>query len=138
MRSFMYRLFEHDTKKNPLPLDELQQEEEESQDQAYCCVHCENLLVLKSHAIRVQEQHTHHFVNPQGILYEVACFRTAPGVIALGEPSFYWTWFVGYRWQTALCKTCKRHIGWKFLGEDDFFALIEQQLISCQEMVDRT
>ena len=52
----------------------------------------------------------------------------APGAAPAGGASDEFTWFPGYSWRIALCRDCGRHMGWQFLGDDDFFGLIKTHL----------
>ncbi len=70
------------------------------------------------------------FVNPDGVEFEIARFRDAPGCRAIGEPVSYWTWFPGCAWQPAVCAACGAHLGWRFSGAEEFFGLIVDHLIA--------
>jgi hypothetical protein len=73
--------------------------------------------------------HEHRFVNPAGIHYHIGCFARAAGLIPVGDPSRYWTWFPGYRWQIEHCPGCQEHLGWLFSGPDgQFHGLILDRL----------
>jgi hypothetical protein len=73
--------------------------------------------------------HEHRFVNPGGIHYHIGCFARAAGLIPVGEPSPYWTWFPAYRWQIERCPGCQEHLGWLFRGADhEFHGLILDRL----------
>jgi hypothetical protein len=67
---------------------------------------------------------TRSFVNPHGLVFEIAAFRAAAGCAAEGEPSSFWTWFPGHAWQLALCGRCAAHVGWRFTGPSTFYGLL--------------
>ena len=93
------------------------------------CRRCRCRITDDEHRIEVDGAHTHAFFNPAGILFEVACFRLAPGCVLHGEASGQFTWFAGYLWRVALCGHCSSHLGWRFTGQDpSFFCLILSSL----------
>ena len=69
-----------------------------------------------------------YLVNPAGIVYEIGCFRRAPGCLPFGPSSGEFAWFSGYIWQVVYCRGCQQHLGWMFSGEDRFFGLIVNKL----------
>ena len=71
--------------------------------------------------IAVSGQHEHTCVNPAGIVYRIACFRSAPGCKAQGDLVAEHSWFAGYAWQIALCGNCLLHLGWAFRGTGEGF-----------------
>lgn len=74
-------------------------------------------------------QHRHTVFNPAGIVYEIGCFRQAPGCVAPGAASREFSWFAGYSWRVAFCALCLEHLGWYFSGgEAAFFGLIVNRL----------
>lgn len=71
-------------------------------------------------------RHRHEVRNPDGYRYTVACYSAAPGCVAAGETSPEASWFPGYTWQRAFCRSCTRHVGWLFRHKTGlFYALIE-------------
>jgi hypothetical protein len=70
----------------------------------------------------------HTFFNPAGIVYEIGCFRNAPGCMTYGPPSLEFAWFSGYSWQVVCCRSCQEHLGWIFYADDEFFGLIINKL----------
>ncbi|MCB0343745.1 MAG: hypothetical protein KDD66_01440 [Bdellovibrionales bacterium] len=71
----------------------------------------------------------HAFANPAGILFQIACFSEAPGSIIEGSPTTEFTWFSGYSWQIANCRSCFSHLGWLYVSTNDsFFGLILDRL----------
>lgn len=48
-------------------------------------------------------------------------------LISVGEPTLEFSWFPGYMWTIATCKTCGDHLGWIFHDSDR--AVIFQTLI---------
>ncbi len=74
-----------------------------------------------SEAIEMAGRHQHTCVNPAGITFRIRCFARAPGCVAHGEKSDFFSWFADHAWQIALCKQCRGHLGWFFHGSDSAF-----------------
>jgi hypothetical protein len=93
------------------------------------CLACGATLARVADAIPVNGQHAHVFVNPDGISYDIACYRDAAGCRELGEPDAFWSWFPGYAWCPAVCRGCALHLGWGFVAaHDHFFGLIRSRI----------
>lgn len=102
----------------------------EEEEKLYC-INCGHLITKGSWRISVGGDHEHTFFNPAGNIYELFCFKEAPGVFAKASPSSEFTWFKGYQWQPVFCSACAVLMGWKFLGEQApriFFTLIKSKL----------
>ncbi len=111
------------------PAEDTALEEEERLAPGIVCRLCGHRVTSDDERIAVDGSHTHAFFNPAGILFEVGCFRLAPGCQASSEASGQFTWFAGYLWRTALCSQCACHLGWRFEKPDSvFFCLILTQL----------
>lgn len=72
---------------------------------------------------------TSTFVNPAGVVYQIAAFREAAGCALAGDPTTYWTWFPGHAWRYALCGNCGVHVGWAFSGPSRFFGLLAERIV---------
>ncbi|ACN15546.1 hypothetical protein HRM2_24520 [Desulforapulum autotrophicum HRM2] len=98
--------------------------------EAVLCSFCYNAVTDTDNCIAVNGSHAHIFANPHGYVYEIACYKRADGCVALPVPSVEFSWFKGYYWQVAICKTCSSHLGWFFQSnESSFFGLIQKYLI---------
>ena len=107
------------------------QEKEKSDraDEALVCTSCLNTITLRDHAVPVNGSHTHTFFNPQGIVFELGCFREASGCLAMGDATAEFTWFAGSLWRFALCRKCGIHLGWHYeMRETEFYGLILARL----------
>ena len=90
----------------------------------YCRV-CGKAITTKEQAIKVNASFCHTFFNPAGIVFELGCYKKAPGCITVGVPSSEFSWFAGHRWSFALCSACETHLGWYFdSGGSTFWGLI--------------
>ena len=121
--------FLRETGEGDRPAEDTALEEEERRAPGIFCRLCGHRVTSDEERIAVDGSHTHAIFNPAGILFEVGCFRLAPGCLASGEASGQFTWFAGYLWRTALCSQCACHLGWRFEKPDSlFFCLILAQL----------
>lgn len=95
------------------------------------CRQCRHILTTPAERINVQGAHRHTFINPQGFVYEIGCFRTVTGCGYAGPATKEWSWFVGYRWRIAVCNRCLGHLGWIYLsnGNSVFYGLILSRII---------
>ena len=103
-------------------------ESEKEQQKGLLCRVCQLLITTSRERIEKDGKHLHTFFNPAGIVYEIGCFRRAPGCLELGSPSSEFAWFGGYSWQVVYCLSCQQHLGWKFSGEERFFGLVVNKL----------
>ncbi|MDX2455369.1 cereblon family protein [Desulfosarcina sp.] len=99
--------------------------------EAIVCRQC--LHVITSYAERrvINGAHAHTLANPEGIVFEIACYRNAWGCGYVGPASAEFTWFAGYVWRVAVCVNCHVHLGWHFSapGGHFFHGLIASRLI---------
>jgi len=104
-------------------------EKTEKEDEALVCFSCLNQITRRDHAVQVSGSHTHTFFNPQGIVFELGCFREASGCLVMGEATSEFTWFADSVWQFALCRKCGIHLGWHYeMRESRFYGLILDRL----------
>ena len=101
---------------------------EKEQQKGLLCRHCRLLITTSREQLDKEGTHLHTFFNPAGIVYEIGCFRRAPGCLPFGPSSTEFAWFSGYIWQVVYCRGCQQHLGWMFSGEDRFFGLIVNKL----------
>ncbi|MCP4754493.1 MAG: hypothetical protein GY866_26725 [Proteobacteria bacterium] len=103
----------------------------EEEERHILCGHCRNRITLPVYKMEVQNDFTHTFLNPAGMVFNIGCFEKADGCVVVGDPTSEWTWFVGFDWQSALCSQCLKHLGWFYNSttNQDFFGLILDTLI---------
>ena len=88
------------------------------------CAGCANFVAEGRARIEVAGAHAHSFINPEGAIYRIGCFASAPGAVPWGEPSAHWTWFSGFEWQVVGCRRCGTHLGWSYGAEGTSFAAL--------------
>lgn len=103
-------------------------ESDNEQSRALLCRTCSIPITTEKQRIEKEGKHFHTFFNPAGIVYEIGCFRSAPGCLTYGPQSTEFAWFTGYKWQVVCCSSCQDHLGWKFDADDEFFGLIIKKL----------
>ena len=113
--------------------DSLQHDEDEREffgQERILCRQCLQLITTSAERIEIHGSHQHTFSNPAGLLFQIGCFRRAPGCAPAGPPEARWSWFQGYSWQVVLCSACALHMGWLDTGGSDFFyGLIQHRLL---------
>lgn len=100
------------------------------EEEAVLCKFCYSIISHTDNLIAVNDSHSHIFANPHGYVFEIGCYKWAPGCLAILKPSAEFSWFSGYHWQLAICKTCSSHLGWYFQSPySSFFGLLQKDLI---------
>ena len=112
----------------------LEKEAEEpapEEEQYILCRQCRQAITRPDDQISFQGAHRHTFANPQGIVFEIGCFRKVIGCGYAGAASNEFTWFAGYSWRVCYCTMCLTHLGWIFSspGGGSFHGLIIDKLI---------
>ncbi len=109
---------------------EERQEEDRGSRRGLRCRACGHIITSREQSMEVGGAHRHTFFNPAGIVYELGCFKTAPGCAVVGESSAEFAWFAGHVWRVALCGGCGEHLGWQFSsGDTVFYGLILPRLL---------
>lgn len=85
------------------------------------CRQCLHEITSVSERVEINGGHTHTFANPQGIVFEIGCYRHAWGCGYAGHASAEFTWFAGYVWRIAVCAGCLVHLGWRFSASEGVF-----------------
>lgn len=112
------------------PEEEVEDIPEEEEESFILCRQCSQAVTRAADRISQQGAHHHTFANPHGIVYEIGCFRSAVGCGTTGPATDEFTWFPGYEWRVAVCRSCLTHLGWLFTasGSDRFYGLILDRL----------
>ena len=61
--------------------------EEPDRENHLLCRQCHQIITSTSEMIEVSGFHQHTFANPEGILFEIGCFRKAKGCWYIGPPT---------------------------------------------------
>jgi hypothetical protein len=95
------------------------------------CAVCQHGITTNQQRTFIDGAHEHTFVNPAGHIYNIGCYKEAPGCVETGELALEHTWFKGYIWNYALCSRCFSHLGWVYHAKEGsgFFGLILSKLI---------
>ncbi len=95
------------------------------------CRQCLHVITSPAQRKAIHGAHAHTFANPEGIIFEIACYQEAWGCGYVGPASPEFTWFTGYVWRIAVCANCHIHLGWRFSAPDGhcFHGLITSRLI---------
>ena len=107
-------------------------EKQESGPEKYiCCRQCHQVITSDEYRISRDGAHEHTFANPNGLVFNIACFRLATGCASTGPFSQEFAWFKGYQWRIVVCNMCLTHLGWLFVSgsADTFHGLITDRLI---------
>jgi len=106
-------------------------ENEKKEEKAVRCAQCGYGITSPRERIDVQGMHRHTFFNPYGVIFEIGCFRGAPGCGYAGPATEEFSWFAGYGWKIAVCGACRAHLGWLYsaAGKESFHGLILDNLI---------
>lgn len=105
--------------------------EKPDEEPGIVCRNCGHIITKPSEQIAVQGAHRHTFANPEGIVFEIVCFKQAEGCRYSGTPTEEWSWFRGFRWKFAFCGKCFQQIGWLFVADSasTFNGLIADRLL---------
>jgi hypothetical protein len=95
--------------------------EREGAGRVLACAICAAEITTDAARMAVSGAHEHTFANPHGIVFRLGCFAAGTGLVAVGAPSAYFTWFPGHTWQAEHCASCGGHLGWLFRGADTAF-----------------
>lgn len=115
---------------DPNPASENQPREETTD--VIVCRNCLHVITFPTEHRLINGSHIHTFANPEGIVFEICCYRDTQGCGYVGPLSSEFTWFAGYLWRIAICGNCHIHLGWRFSGTDGHFfhGLITSRVIA--------
>jgi hypothetical protein len=104
-------------------------------EKAVVCRQCLHGITAPDQQTQMEGAHTHTFANPEGIVFEIACYQEAWGCGYVGPASAEFTWFAGYRWRIAVCANCLTHLGWLFSAPAGHFfhGLITSRIHTTEE-----
>lgn len=101
-------------------------------DARLLCATCGYVITSRDQRMTVDGSYHHTFSNPAGLVFDIGCFRDAPGCRQTGSATEDWTWFDGFSWRIAVCRECRSHLGWSYQSNngEGFFGLIVDRLVS--------
>lgn len=116
-------------------LEKEQKNEEKFHEDSILCKTCNHKITSREESISVSNSHHHTFANPAGILFDIGCFKSAPGCVNTGPFTEEFSWFQGFKWRISICESCFTHLGWMFLSSTNhmFFGLIPDRLIDSNQ-----
>ncbi|XP_055069359.1 protein cereblon isoform X2 [Misgurnus anguillicaudatus] len=81
-----------------------------------CCKQCQDTEITSKNEIFSLSLYgpMAAYVNPHGYVHETLTVYKANNLNLVGRPSTLHSWFPGYAWTIAQCRTCGSHMGWKF------------------------
>ncbi len=114
-----------------ITLTDSKQKEDVQIGKLILCRECLQVITDPRQKIMVRGGHMHTFANPNGIVFEIGCYRSAVGCGYVGQPTLEFSWFKGFMWRISVCSACLSHLGWLFIGADQnsFLGLIQNRLI---------
>jgi hypothetical protein len=115
-----------------------QKKEKTSSENFILCKYCGHKITTPDASITFGHSHQHTFANPAGLLFDIGCFKSAPGCLNTGPFTDEFSWFQGYRWRISICESCHTHIGWMFGSANHiFFGLILDRLTDARNLSNR-
>jgi len=79
------------------------------------CMRCKAVITDKAELFSLsQKGPMSAYVNPGGHVHETVTFYKAKNLSLQGQSTTEYSWFPGYAWTVATCKSCHAHMGWKF------------------------
>jgi hypothetical protein len=114
--------------------EKIQKKEKTNKEDFILCKLCGHRITTSSASIAVGNSHLHTFANPAGLLFDIGCFKSAPGCLNTGPFTHEFSWFKGYKWRISVCESCHAHIGWMFGSANHiFFGLILDRLTDSRD-----
>ena len=98
------------------------------------CASCQRRITAPDQQIERNGCHHRRVTNPAGLVFNIGCFATAEGCYPRGQPTDQHSWFSGFAWQIAQCRSCHYQLGWRFTGDaTSFYGLILDRLIAISD-----
>jgi hypothetical protein len=117
---------------------DLRESEQAEPASSVVCAACRSFVTWLRERIERDGTHTHTFLNPEGMVFRIRCFGSAPGALPVGERSDYWSWFPGFHWQACVCRACFEHLGWRYdCAGAHFHGLIAERVLEVEERTPR-
>jgi len=130
MATLVLQFFDRSVRDLEGPAEAVVKKTQTINEKSLLCRACGHIISGEGERIVVNNSHFHTCINPNDIVFDIGCFRHAPGCSQVGPAIAEHTWFAGYRWQIAVCSNCGEHLGWLFHDGDEFYGLITNRLIN--------
>jgi hypothetical protein len=98
-------------------------EDEPDVGRTFVCARCRAEITSVDAKLQMSGAFEHILCNPHGHVFRIGCFSEAPGAASAGEANAFFTWFPGYSWRVAICRSCLAHLGWSY-GDEAFWGLV--------------
>lgn len=106
---------------------------EPAPDDVWLCWWCLNRITSEADRLVMGGASQFTFLNPEGRRFHILTFNRAPGCKQRGTPTFKHTWFPGYAWVYSICARCGMQLGWKYMGNTEFFGLIRNRIVRASQ-----
>ncbi len=125
----------HGTQPQTVVSESNQEEMDTRKEEIIRCKVCGHKITTYREKVNVNGSHHHTFANPNGIIFDIGCYKTASGCLNTGPFTNEFSWFTGYQWRISICASCTTHLGWLFLSANNnsFYGLILDRLIESIE-----
>ncbi len=95
----------------------------------WLCLACNKKITEDKERFAYDGKTEFQFRNPDGYVFDIITFLTADGCREEGIPTLEFTWFKNHAWSFAVCSRCGLHLGWKYVGEFNFYGLIKSRMV---------
>lgn len=95
----------------------------------WLCAWCMNPVANESDRFQYEGRNEFSFANPEGIRFEIITFARTLDCRQSGKPTLEHTWFAGHAWSFCHCGNCGQHLGWFYMGPQEFAGLIKNRIV---------
>ena len=94
----------------------------------WLCVACLNRVASEKDRFHHEGRSEFSFKNPEGIRFNILLFSRTLGCREIGVATLQHTWFPGHAWSFCVCDRCRMHLGWYYVGPNEFAGLICERI----------
>jgi hypothetical protein len=95
----------------------------------WLCACCHNRVASEKDRFAFEGRSEFLFKNPEGVRFPIMTFPRTLGCRERGVPTLEHTWFSGHAWSYCLCDQCHIHLGWYYVGPNEFAGLIRDRIV---------
>lgn len=95
----------------------------------WLCAWCLNRVANERDRFTCDGRSEFTFTNPHGVCFHIVTFARTLGCEDVGTPTFEDTWFPQHAWSHCLCDRCQNHLGWHYVGPNEFAGLIRDRIV---------